>query len=53
MPVLEAVLKSGWRGLVTCETFDAEAMQGLGERTPAELTSVAYSIIKDKMLSAF
>lgn len=53
MPALEAVLKTGWRGPLTVETFMAADLQQAGTDTPANLAREAYMIIKTKMLTAF
>lgn len=53
MPALEAVLKTGWRGPLTVETFMAKDLQQPGEDVPFKLAREAYMIIKTKMLAAF
>jgi len=53
MPVVQAILQTGFRGIFSVETFDMGKMEEEGEKIPAQLTGSAIIILKDKILKAF
>jgi hypothetical protein len=53
MPIIEAVLKTGYRGLFSVETFDMERMEDPDPQVPVHLASQAMFILKERILAAF
>jgi hypothetical protein len=53
MPIIQAVFKSGYRGLLSVETFDGELMADDDPQVPVHLTSKAMFILRQRVLGAF
>ena len=53
MPVVQAILQTGYRGLWSVETFDMEVMKREGDHVPIELASAAHFKLVSRVLGGF